>query len=176
MLLIPYVFSTVELGTWRQFILALVLHTKEEMVEDGFEAYWSGSERVIPNKGDLRDYWMQISRQALEKVTDVDLFYLCNMNRGTSNVPYLLAWYLFRYDEGRKSEARLSGGHFIRYLAAHFRLVSDQGLRGLSVAAAAGAPGAAEDALAADEGAQAVPSPIKAPQPPSPAPRHQTMS
>ncbi|GKE31281.1 hypothetical protein Tco_1450603 [Tanacetum coccineum] len=35
--------------------------------------------------------------------------------------------------EGRKNGARLSGGHFIRHLAMHFRLVSDEGLRGLHV-------------------------------------------
>ncbi|GKB31039.1 hypothetical protein Tco_0870440 [Tanacetum coccineum] len=61
--------------TWRQFILALGLHTTEEMAEDGFEAHV----------------------------------------------------------EGRKSGARLFEGHFIRRLAAHFGLVSDEGLRGLSV-------------------------------------------
>nr|GEV64363.1 hypothetical protein [Tanacetum cinerariifolium] len=33
----------------------------EEMAEAGFGAYWSGSEKVIPDKGDLRDYWMEIS-------------------------------------------------------------------------------------------------------------------
>nr|GEW92576.1 hypothetical protein [Tanacetum cinerariifolium] len=38
--------------TWRQFILAPGLHTTEEMAEDGFDAYWFGSERVIPDKGD----------------------------------------------------------------------------------------------------------------------------
>ena len=42
--------------TWRHFILALGLHTAEEMAEVGFEAYWLGSERVIPDKGDLSDY------------------------------------------------------------------------------------------------------------------------
>ncbi|GJX96412.1 hypothetical protein Tco_0352210 [Tanacetum coccineum] len=42
--------------TWRQFILALGLHTAEEMAEDGFGAYWLGSERLIPDKGDLSDY------------------------------------------------------------------------------------------------------------------------
>ncbi|GKC29047.1 hypothetical protein Tco_1036341, partial [Tanacetum coccineum] len=39
--------------TWRHFILALGLHTAEEMIEGGFKAYWLGSERVIPDKGDL---------------------------------------------------------------------------------------------------------------------------
>ncbi|GKD04643.1 hypothetical protein Tco_1179617, partial [Tanacetum coccineum] len=29
------------------------LHTTKEMAEDGFRAYWLGSERVIPNEGDL---------------------------------------------------------------------------------------------------------------------------
>ncbi|GKG02096.1 hypothetical protein Tco_0306801, partial [Tanacetum coccineum] len=42
--------------------------------------------------------------------------------------------YLFRHADGRKSEARLSGGHFIGRLAMHFGLVSDEGLRGLQIA------------------------------------------
>ncbi|GJV73412.1 retrovirus-related pol polyprotein from transposon TNT 1-94 [Tanacetum coccineum] len=46
---------------WRQFILALGLHNKQEMAEAGFGAYWDGSERLIPDKGDLRDYWIEIS-------------------------------------------------------------------------------------------------------------------
>nr|GEU74482.1 hypothetical protein [Tanacetum cinerariifolium] len=40
---------------------------------------------------------------------------------------------LFRHVKGRKSDAMLSKGHFIRCLAHHFGLVSDDGLRGLSV-------------------------------------------
>ncbi|GJS56911.1 hypothetical protein Tco_0651695 [Tanacetum coccineum] len=216
----------------------------EEMAEAGFGAYWQGSERVILDKGDLRDYWMEISfdrdflgpapsyvfiqdpvrrlchkmiacnisgrGQEPEKVTGVDLFYLRSMDRGTANVPYLLAQYLFRHAEGRKSGARLSEGYFIGRLAAHFGLVSDQGLRGLSVVASelplidlhefgrlniylrvgntwawlapglerqqAGGPGAAEDAPVVDEGAQAVPAPIQAPQPLPPAPQHRTMT
>nr|GEW46072.1 hypothetical protein [Tanacetum cinerariifolium] len=77
------------------------------------------------------------------------------MDRGTANVSLTLAQYLF----------------------------SDQRLRGLSVVAseawvapgrerqqdvAVGSPGGAEDAPAADEGAQAVPAPAQAPQPPPP--------
>nr|GEW99009.1 hypothetical protein [Tanacetum cinerariifolium] len=46
--------------TWRQFILELGLHTDEEMAEAGFGAYWLGRERVIPKKGDLKDYWIEI--------------------------------------------------------------------------------------------------------------------
>ncbi|GJV88313.1 hypothetical protein Tco_1532251 [Tanacetum coccineum] len=147
--------------TWRQFILALGLHSEEEMAEVGFGAYW---------------------------------------HEGLLTHPYLLARYMFRHAKGRKSGARLSSGHFITRLATHFRLVSDQGLRGLSVVTnelplidlhklgrlniylrvsdtwawvasglkrqpndAAGAPGAAEDAPADDEGAQVNPAPVQAP-------------
>nr|GFA71632.1 hypothetical protein [Tanacetum cinerariifolium] len=70
--------------------------------------------------------------QAPENVTATDLFYLRNMDRKEANVLYLLAQYLFRHVEGRKSIARLSGGHFIGLLAHHFSLVRDDGLRGLS--------------------------------------------
>nr|GEY54312.1 hypothetical protein [Tanacetum cinerariifolium] len=70
--------------------------------------------------------------QAPEKVTGVDLFYLRSMDQETANIPHLLAQYLFRHAEGRKSEARLPGGHFIGRLAAYFG-VSDEGLRGLEV-------------------------------------------
>ncbi|GJW66307.1 hypothetical protein Tco_0120731 [Tanacetum coccineum] len=49
--------------SWRQFILALGLYTSEEMAEDGFDAYLLGSERVIPDKGDLSDYSIKISSE-----------------------------------------------------------------------------------------------------------------
>ncbi|GKD67650.1 hypothetical protein Tco_1321740 [Tanacetum coccineum] len=101
------------------------------------------------------------------------------MDRGTTNIPYLLAQYLFRHAEGRKSGARLSGRHFIGGLDHHFGLVSDDGLGGLSIVtrhgvkrqpvAAAAAPGGADDAPDVDEGAQAIPTPIHAPPPPPPA-------
>ncbi|GJW22028.1 hypothetical protein Tco_0032650 [Tanacetum coccineum] len=47
--------------SWREFILALGLYTAEEMQTDGFGAYWAESARQIPDKGDLRDYWIGIS-------------------------------------------------------------------------------------------------------------------
>ncbi|GKB97000.1 hypothetical protein Tco_0983137 [Tanacetum coccineum] len=71
--------------------------------------------------------------QAPEKVTITNLFYLRSMNQGMENVPYLLVLYLFRHAKGRKSKAKMSKGHFIRRLAEHFRLVSNEGLVGLSV-------------------------------------------
>nr|GEV33995.1 hypothetical protein [Tanacetum cinerariifolium] len=112
-----------------------------EMVEDGFGAYWLRSERVISNKGDLSEYWVEISfrrdfwRGAPSYTYIRDLVRrLCHsMDRGAANVPYQLAHYLFKHVEGRKSGAILSGEHFIGRLAHHFGLVSDDGLRGLSV-------------------------------------------
>ncbi|GJW70387.1 hypothetical protein Tco_0127304 [Tanacetum coccineum] len=59
--------------------------------------------------------------------------------------------HLKRHAKERKSGAWLSGGHFIGRLAHHFGL-------------------AAEDAPAVDEGAQADPAPVHAPQPPPPPP------
>ncbi|GJS27919.1 hypothetical protein Tco_0488539 [Tanacetum coccineum] len=153
--------------TWRQFILALGLHTEQEMAEAGFGAYWAGSDRLIPDKEDLRDYWMEISSgrdflgpvpfyvlirdpvrrlcyrmiaysifgrgQAPEKVTDIDLFYLRSMDRRTTNIPHLLAQYLFRHAKGRKSGARLSRRYFIGRLAMHFGTLSSvKGLRGFA--------------------------------------------
>ncbi|GKC10146.1 hypothetical protein Tco_1001756, partial [Tanacetum coccineum] len=184
--------------TWRQ-ILVLGLHFEEEMAEAGFRAYWSGSERVIPDKGGLRDYWMEISsdrdflgltpsyvyirdpmRRLCHKMIECSI-----SGRGQGAKKYL-----FRHAEGRKSGARLSRGHFIGHLTAHFSLLARlniclrfgdtwawvaQGPK-RQQPAVAGAPGAADDALAADEGAQAVAAPMQAPQPQPHAPQYQTMS
>ncbi|GJS17664.1 hypothetical protein Tco_0412136 [Tanacetum coccineum] len=124
----------------QEFILALGLHTAEEMAEDGFGAYWLGCERLIPDKGDLSDYWVEISSGKDFLRGDPSYTYIRApvrrlMDRGVANVSYLLAQYLFRHAERRKSGARLSGGHFVRHLAHHFGLVSDDGLRGLSIVA-----------------------------------------
>nr|GEW69440.1 hypothetical protein [Tanacetum cinerariifolium] len=139
------------------------LHTKKEMAEVGFGAYWG---------------------QAPEKVAGVDIFYLRNMDRGTANVPYLLAQYLFRHTDGRLSGARLLEGHFIRGLTAQLGLEAHHlyegwrymGLGSPKTKEAAGCygwyPWATEDALVADEVAQAVPAPVQAPQPLPPAPQH----
>ncbi|GJQ97976.1 hypothetical protein Tco_0009115 [Tanacetum coccineum] len=102
---------------------------------------------------------------APEKVTSINLFYLRSIDRGTTNVSYLLAQYLFRHAEGRKSGTRLSEGYFIGQLATHFGQVSDEGLRARGLErepdAMAGAPEAAEDAPAVDEGAQADLAPVQ---------------
>ncbi|GKD56131.1 hypothetical protein Tco_1289518 [Tanacetum coccineum] len=170
--------------TWRQSILALGLHTTEEMAEDGFEAYWLGSTSVIPDKGGLRDYWTGISldRDFLGVAHSYTFIrdpvrILCHriMGEGMENVLYLLAQYLFRHVEGRKSGAKMSRGYFIRRLIEHFGLVSDEGLMGLTMIACElmmidldelvrlniyVRPEVAEGAPDVDKGAQAIPAPV----------------
>nr|GEV79352.1 hypothetical protein [Tanacetum cinerariifolium] len=121
---------------WRQFILALGLHTEQDMTEAGFRAYWAGSDRVILDKWGLRDYWIEMSsdRDFLGTAPSNVLIRDPVMRLCHRMIAYSIsAHYLFRHAEGRKIEARLSGGHFIARLAVHFGLVSDEGLRGLSV-------------------------------------------
>ncbi|GJU17259.1 hypothetical protein Tco_1145225 [Tanacetum coccineum] len=109
---------------------------EQEMAEAGFGAYWDDSDRLIPDIGDLKDYWIEISsdRDFLGLAPSYVLIrdpvrILCHRMIAYS----ISARYLFRYAEGRKNGARLSGGHFIGRLAMHFSLVSDEGLRGLQV-------------------------------------------
>nr|GEZ08079.1 hypothetical protein [Tanacetum cinerariifolium] len=47
--------------SWRQFILAIGLHTIKEIDTYGFRSYWSMSSRMVASKGDLRGYWVEIS-------------------------------------------------------------------------------------------------------------------
>ncbi|GJY74282.1 hypothetical protein Tco_0478713, partial [Tanacetum coccineum] len=171
--------------TWRHFILALGLHTAKEIAEDEFGAYWLGSGRLIPDKGGLSDYWVKISF-GMDFLRGASLYtYIRDLVQRLCHklISYSISGrggHLKMHVEGRKSGTRLSGGHFIRHLAHHFGLVSDDGLRGLSVVAPpglerqrvviAGAPEATKDALVVDEGAQADPAPIQAPQPPPPPP------
>ncbi|GKC39105.1 hypothetical protein Tco_1051489, partial [Tanacetum coccineum] len=184
------------------------------MLMEHRDAQGADSSRQIPDKGDLRDYWIGISSardflgtspfytairdlilrlchqliacsiagrsQAPEKVTVTDLFYLRGIDVGSVNVPYLLARYLRLFATRRKSGAHISGGQFVARLAEHFGLLTVEILGGLIAwvsmrpkrqpDAAASAPTVAEDTPAADEGDQAVPAPVQAPQQPTPPP------
>nr|GEV65833.1 hypothetical protein [Tanacetum cinerariifolium] len=126
--------------TWRQFIFKLGLHTDEEMTESGFGAYWLGTPSYVFIRDPVRRLCCRMiscsifgKGQEPVKVTGVDLFYLRKVDWWIANVPYLLAQYLFRHADGRKSRAIVSGGHFIGSFAVHFKLVSNQRLRGLLV-------------------------------------------
>ncbi|GJZ00731.1 hypothetical protein Tco_0518160 [Tanacetum coccineum] len=113
--------------TWRQFILALGLHTAEEMVEDGSE---DPMQKLCHR---LISCTIAGRSQAPEKVTMTDLFYLRGMDVGSVKVPYLLARYLRLFASGRKQGAMISGGQFVARLAEHFGLLTEERLQGLTM-------------------------------------------
>ncbi|GJX18363.1 hypothetical protein Tco_0219195 [Tanacetum coccineum] len=156
-----------------------------------FQLGGAGSEKLIPDKGDLRDYWVEIS-------SDRDFL-------GP-------ALFMFSF-ETLKSGARLSRGYFIGHLTAHFGLVDNQGLRGLQVvihelllidlhelgrlniytrygdtwawvalrpkrqqAVTAGAHEGDEGGPTVEEAAREIPAPAQEPPPPPPVPQPRTMS
>nr|GEU60295.1 hypothetical protein [Tanacetum cinerariifolium]GEU60377.1 hypothetical protein [Tanacetum cinerariifolium] len=134
------------------------------------DAQGAESARQIPNKEDLRDYWIGISSAG---------DFLCTTPSYTSirdPILRLCHRYLRLFAAGRKSEALISGGQFVARLAEHFRLLTKERLRGLTAwvtmglkrqpDAAAGAPRFGQDDLVTDEGDQAVPKPVQEPPPP----------
>ncbi|GJZ56846.1 hypothetical protein Tco_0612340, partial [Tanacetum coccineum] len=155
--------------TWRQFILALGLLTTEEMAEDGFRAYWLGRTFL----------------DALPVILTSEIrFGECATDQGAANVSYLLAQYLFRHAEGRKSDGRglfvgtreiplIDMGELVNLnicieIGDDWAWVASRPDRQPDVAA--GTLGAVEDAPAVDEGAQVDPAHVQAPQPPPPPP------
>ncbi|GJY46356.1 hypothetical protein Tco_0435419 [Tanacetum coccineum] len=175
--------------SWRQFILALGLHTGEEMESLRFARMMAHS---IAGRS-----------QAPEKVTVTDLFYLRGMDVGLVNIPYLSAQYLRMFTAGRKSGAHISGGQFVARLTEHFGLLAVEILAGLTLIspeltiidmvelvrlqiceqlddtwvwvdmgperqpdAATGPLGVAQDAPIVDEGGQADPAPVHVSPPP----------
>ncbi|GJY98349.1 hypothetical protein Tco_0515259, partial [Tanacetum coccineum] len=140
--------------TWRQFIQALGLHTAEEMAEDGFEAYWLGSERVIPDKGDLSDYWVGISsgRDFLRGAP----YYTYIRDPLRRMCHRLISYSIF--GKGHAPEKVTATGPFY-YIAMSQRACAFS---------AASCPSDVEDAPDIDDGAQAIPAPIHAPLPPPP--------
>ncbi|GKA42271.1 hypothetical protein Tco_0734931 [Tanacetum coccineum] len=163
------------------FRFALGLHTAEEMQIVGFDFLGTTPSYIV-----IRDLILRLCHrliaciiaarsQAPEKVTVTDLFYLRGMDVGSVNVPYLLAMYLRLFAAGRKSEAHISGEQFVARLAEHFRLLTVASGPKRQLDATAGAPKAVEDALVINEGDQAIPAPIHAPQPPPPPVAARTM-
>ncbi|GJS09405.1 hypothetical protein Tco_0366201 [Tanacetum coccineum] len=139
--------------SWRKFILALGLHIGEEMESPGFARYWSESERMIPRKGDLHDYWKDIS-------TDGDFL---------GPPPF---YSLIRDPVLRLSHKMMAHNIVGRSQTPEKEVCRWEEERGpeRQLDAAAGAPAVAEDALVIDEGDQAVLAPMQAPQQPSPPP------
>ncbi|GJT91831.1 hypothetical protein Tco_1080676 [Tanacetum coccineum] len=113
---------------WRQFILALGLHTREEMKSPGF-----ARDPVLRLCHRMMAHNIAGRSQAPEKVTVTDLFYLRGLDVGSVNIAYLLARYLRRFAARRKSGAHISGGKFVARLAEHFGLLVAEILGGLTV-------------------------------------------
>ncbi|GJV48136.1 hypothetical protein Tco_1438348 [Tanacetum coccineum] len=127
--------------SWRQFILALGLHTGEEIESLGFARDFLGPP---PSYTLIKDPMLRLCHrmmahiitrrsQALEKVAVTDLFYLRGLDVGSVNIPYILARYLRRFAAERKSGAHISGGQFVARLAKHFGLLTAKILEGLTV-------------------------------------------
>ncbi|GJT41315.1 hypothetical protein Tco_0941180 [Tanacetum coccineum] len=135
--------------SWKHFILALGLHTTEDMETVGFGISFAGDFLgIAPSYTSIRDLILRLCHrliacsiagrsQAPKKVTVTDLFYLRGMDVGSINIPYLLARYLRLFTARRKSEALISGGQFVARLAEHFGLLTEERLRGLTVIAPA---------------------------------------
>ncbi|GJU79495.1 hypothetical protein Tco_1281860 [Tanacetum coccineum] len=130
--------------SWRQFILALGLHTAKEMQTARFGAYWADGARQIPNKGDLRDYWIGISSTkaflgiapSYTAIQDLifRLFYRLIACSIAGRVRHLRR-YLRLFAAGRKSGDHISRGQFIARLAKYFGLLTVKILQGLTVIA-----------------------------------------
>ncbi|GJY21767.1 hypothetical protein Tco_0394333 [Tanacetum coccineum] len=152
-----------------------------------------GGARLVPDKGDLSDYWVEISsgkdflrgapsytyiRYPVRRLCHRLISYnISGRGQAPEKVTATDLFYLRSMDREATNIPYLC-------LAHHFGLVSNDRLRGLSVVAhelpliemekqqvvAAGAPGAVEGAPAVDEGVHADPAPIQAPQHPPPSP------
>ncbi|GKE87350.1 hypothetical protein Tco_1564825 [Tanacetum coccineum] len=142
--------------SWRQFILALGLHTWEEIESLGFSRYWSESERIIPRKGDLNDYWRDIS-------TDGDFFGPPPSYTLIGDPVLRLCHRMMAHSITGRSQAPEKICMEIDDTWAWVALGLER-----QPDAAAGAPDATEDAPVDDEGGQAVSAPVQAPQPPPP--------
>ncbi|GJU96620.1 hypothetical protein Tco_1321376 [Tanacetum coccineum] len=127
--------------SWREFILAMGLHTAEEIESVGFGNSFAGDFLGTPPSYTLiRDPMLRLCHrliacsitgrsQAPEKVTVTDLFYLRGMDVGSVNAPYLLARYLRLFALGRKQGAMISRGQFVARLAEHFGLLTEERLQ-----------------------------------------------
>ncbi|GJT23310.1 hypothetical protein Tco_0893247 [Tanacetum coccineum] len=108
-----------------------VAGTFYEMGSEGFGAYWVGSSREIATKADLRDYLTRISSIG-DLLTGVPTYTairdplrrLCHR---------LIAFSISRRGQAPEKGSKMSGGHFIRRLTEHFKLLTEEKLRGLTV-------------------------------------------
>ncbi|GJW13279.1 hypothetical protein Tco_0017412 [Tanacetum coccineum] len=165
-----------------QIIVALGLHMGEEMKSPSFARYWAESVRQMPDKGDLRDYWIGISSArdflgtSLSYTAIKDsILRLCHRliacsivgrSQAPKKVTVTNLFYLRGMDVGSVN---------VPYLMARDTSGIDALRPKRQPGAAAGTPEAVEDAPVDDEGGQAVLAPVQAPQPPPPPVAARTM-
>ncbi|GKA66108.1 hypothetical protein Tco_0765916 [Tanacetum coccineum] len=161
--------------SWRQFILALGLHTDEEMQTTGFGAYWAESARHILDKEDLRDYWIGISSAG-------DFLGTAPSYTAIRDLILRLCHRLIACSIAGRSQALEKVTVTDLFYLRGMDVDSVNGLTVIAPAlsvidmaelpdAAAGAHGVAQDSPVIDEGDQADPTPVHAPPPPPAAAR-----
>ncbi|GJT84425.1 hypothetical protein Tco_1058767 [Tanacetum coccineum] len=171
--------------SWKEFILALGLHTNREMQTAGFGAYWADSARQNPDKGDLRDYWIGISSAG-------DFLGIAPSYTMIRDPILRLCHTLIAHNIDGRSQAPLKvleilGG--LTVIAPELPIIDMAELVRLQMCAqfddtwawvamglerqpdvAVGARAIAKDAPTIDEGDQAILEPVQAPQQPPPPP------
>ncbi|GJW40261.1 hypothetical protein Tco_0066106 [Tanacetum coccineum] len=170
--------------SWREFILAMGIHTAEEIESVRFGAYWAESARQIPDKGDLSAYWVGISSTrnflgtppSYTLIRDLMLrlchrlvaYSIAGRSQALEKMTVTDLFYLRGVDAGLVN---------VPYLLARLQICLNlddtwawiaSGLERQQVVTAC-SPKAAEDAPVVDEGAPTVLAPVQAPQPPPPA-------
>ncbi|GJX47758.1 hypothetical protein Tco_0272948 [Tanacetum coccineum] len=96
-----------------------------------FGAYWADSLEEIAPSFDLRDYWSRISSDG--DILSMVPFYTSIRDALRRLCHRLIAFSISRRGQAPKKGARMSGGHFVARLAKHFRLITEERLRGLTV-------------------------------------------
>ncbi|GJY85416.1 reverse transcriptase domain-containing protein [Tanacetum coccineum] len=117
--------------SWRQFILALGLHTAEEMEIVGFGAYWAKSARQILDKGNLRDYWIRISSAGDFLGTTPSNTSIRDSILRPCHI--LIACSIAGRSQAPEKEAMIFGGQDVARLAEHFGLLTEERLQRLTV-------------------------------------------
>ncbi|GKB49332.1 hypothetical protein Tco_0900085, partial [Tanacetum coccineum] len=186
--------------SWREFILALGLHTAEEMHIAGFVLYWAESASQIPDKGDLSAYSIRISSAGDFLGTPPSYSFIrdpilrlchrliaCSIARRSQAPEKVTVTGLF-YLRGMDVDLGNVPYLLVRYLRLFTsgRKQEDMISGGQYIASprperqpdtASGAPEAAKDAPIADKGAPVVPALVQAPRlPPIIAGPAQTMT
>ncbi|GJW31031.1 hypothetical protein Tco_0047906 [Tanacetum coccineum] len=169
--------------SWREFILAMGLHTVEEMGSTGFRTYWAESARQNPEKGDLSAYWRRISSEGDFLGTTLSytairdpMLRLCHRliacsivgrSQAPEKVTVIDLFYLRGMDVDSVNIPYLLDRYLRRFASKRKRRVMIS--RGQFVARLAEHFGLLTDQslrVLFDEGAQAVPALMQAPKPP----------